>query len=88
VSVPEQDSPVLALAVTDPVGPTPAPATKKLIVTACAMTEGLGVFEEIVVVLAILVAEVFCVLDVDEYFEVAAHVAVSVQVPVPLDIVT
>jgi hypothetical protein len=66
VSVPEQDSPELAVTVTVPVGPTPAPVTEKVIVTACPSTEGSGVSEEIVVVLTIFVALVVCVFDADE----------------------
>jgi len=54
VSVAVQDSRVLAVTVTEPVGPTPGPATVKLIVTACCRADGLGLFEVIVVVLAAL----------------------------------
>lgn len=88
-SVPVQDSPVLAVTVTDPVGPAPVPAAEKLTVTACWRLEGFGVCEAIVVVLVALTAAVRCVLgEGDMYFASAAQVAVRVQVPVPLDIVT
>jgi hypothetical protein len=56
LSVPVQDSLVLAVMVTEPVGPAPPPATVKLIVTDCCRVEGFGVFEVILVVLAALVA--------------------------------
>lgn len=56
LSVPVQDSLVLAVMVTEPVGPAAAPATVKLIVTDSCKVEGLGVFDVIVVVLAALVA--------------------------------
>lgn len=80
---------MLALTVTDPVGPAPAPVDEKLIFTACLCVDGLGVCDVIEVMLVALAAEVFCVFGVgDEYFESAAQVAVSVQVPVPLVIVT
>jgi hypothetical protein len=46
------------------------------------------VSEVIVVVLAILEALVVCDLVAELYCEVAAHVAVTVQMPVPLTIVT
>lgn len=61
-SVPEQDSPVLAFTVTDPVGTEPAPVTEKLITTAWLRVEGFGVCETIVVVVVVLVAVVVCVL--------------------------
>ena len=56
LSVPVQDSLVLAVTVTEPLGPAPVPATVKPTVTACWRVEGLAVFEVIVVVLATLVA--------------------------------
>jgi hypothetical protein len=56
LSVPVQDSLVLAVTVTEPVGPAPVPATVKPMVTACRRVEGLGVLEVIVTVLATLVA--------------------------------
>ena len=59
---PVQDSPVLAVTLTEPVGPAPVPAAVKLIVTACWRVEGLGVFEAIVMVLVALTAVVLCVL--------------------------
>jgi len=59
-----QDSFVLAVTLTEPVGPAPVPAAVKLIVTACWGVEGLGVFEVIVMLLAALTAVVLCVLGV------------------------
>jgi hypothetical protein len=57
--VPEQLSPVLAVTVTLPEGAGRlVPVTVNLIVTNCPTTEGLGVCELIVVVLAIFVAAV------------------------------
>lgn len=56
MSVPEQDSPVLAVTVTVPAGPTPAPVTEKLTVTTCPGLEGSGVSEVMLVELAIFVA--------------------------------
>jgi hypothetical protein len=55
---PVQDSPVLAVTETEPVGPVPPPATLKPIVTDCWRVEGLGVLEVIVVLLADLTAVV------------------------------
>lgn len=60
-SVPVQDCPVLAVTVTDPVGPAPAPDAEKLIVTTCWRVDGFGVCAVIEVVLAALLAEVCCV---------------------------
>jgi hypothetical protein len=56
LSAPVQDSLVLAVTVTEPVGPAPVPGTMKPMVTACRRVEGLGVLEVIVVELATLVA--------------------------------
>ena len=53
-----QDSPVLAVTVTAPVGPALPPATVKPMVTACWRVEGLGVLEVIVVMLAAFTAVV------------------------------
>jgi hypothetical protein len=64
VSVPVQDSPVLAVTLTGPVGPAPIPAARKLIFTACCTVEELGIFEVIVMLLATLTAVVVCVVDV------------------------
>jgi hypothetical protein len=61
-SVPVQDSPVLALTLTEPVGPVPTPATEKLMTTAWLRFDGFGVFDTIAVVLVALVAVVLCVL--------------------------
>ncbi len=55
---------MLAVTLTEPVGPAPVPAAEKLIATACWRVEGLGVFEVIVMVLAALTAVVLCVLGV------------------------
>ena len=65
-SVPVQDSLVLAVTITEPVGPAPAPATLKPMVTACRRVEGLGVLEVIVTVLEVLSAVVLCVLAAGE----------------------
>ena len=51
-----QDSRVLAVTVTEPVGPEPGPAAVTLIVTACCADEGLGVLEVMLTVLLALVA--------------------------------
>jgi hypothetical protein len=59
-----QDSLVVAVTVTEPVGPTPIPVAVKLIVTACFRVAGLGVLEVILMVLVALAAVVFCVLAV------------------------
>ena len=53
-----QVSLVLAVTVTEPVGPTPPPETEKLMVTACCKPEGFGVFDVMLVVLAAFVAAV------------------------------
>ena len=66
VRVPVQDSLVLAVPLTEPVGPAPVPAAVNLIVTACLRVEGLGVFEVIVMVLGALTAVVLCVLAVGD----------------------
>ena len=58
VSVALHDSLVLALTVTEPVGPAPVPAAEKLTVTACCRVEGFGVFELMVTVLVALAAVV------------------------------
>src|SRR5579871_199269 len=53
---------VLAVTVTDPVGPTPVPVALKLNVTGCCRVDGLGELPVIEIVLVALVAVVFCVL--------------------------
>ena len=89
VSVAEHDSPVLALTVAEPVGPTPVPATENVTITACCSVEGFGVLELMVTVLVALAAVVLCVRGEGvEKVESAAHVAVRVHVPVPLVMVT
>lgn len=65
VATPEQDSPVLAVTVTNPVGPAPAPDAEKLIVTACWSVEGFGAYEVIEVVVASFTAAVFCIREAD-----------------------
>jgi hypothetical protein len=62
-SVPEQDSPVLALTVTEPVGIAPPAATEKLVTTPWLSVEGFGVRETMVVDVEAFVPVVFCVLD-------------------------
>ena len=64
-SVPVHDCPVLAVTVTDPVGPAPAPDAEKLIVTACCRVDGFGVCAVIEVLLPILVAKVPSVSSAD-----------------------
>lgn len=83
-----QDSLVLAETVTEPVGPEPGPAAVTLIVTACCGDDGLGVLDVMLTVLLALVAFVFCVALAVRYFESAAQVAVKVQVPLLLTMVT
>jgi len=84
-SDPEQDSPVLALTVTVPVGIAPPAATETPITTAWLRVEGFGVCETIVVVVAAFAAVVFCVFDDGAVkFASAGHEAVTVHVPVEL----
>jgi hypothetical protein len=58
--VPVQDSFVLAVTVTEPVGPAPIPEAVKLIKTGCCNVDGLGEREVMETELAALVAEVVC----------------------------
>lgn len=58
--VPVQDSFVLAVTFTEPVGPAPAPEALKLTETGCCNVDGLGEKEVIEIELAALVAEVVC----------------------------
>jgi len=58
--VPVQDSLLLAVTVTEPVGPAPGPEAEKLMVTACFNVEGLGEREVMETELLALVAEVVC----------------------------
>ena len=86
MSVPEQDSRVLAVTVTEPVGPLPGPVTVKLMVTGCCALEGFGLVEVIVVELAArLTFSVAMPVVVPDAAAIAAVPApVPVARPVPL----
>lgn len=86
--VAEQDSPVLAFTVTEPVGPAPVPEAAEPTATAWRRVEGLGELDVIAIELETFSAAVLWVAVALEYFPKAGHEAAVVHVPVPLVMVT